>query len=343
MRLCAQGLPGCRYRTANSHVDKMARYHARAVQPMVLLGVLLPVSAGATTCLHGGVCIDVPRVSLSGFAAALTVTLPALQPTGTPWPAMCRVLVLERHADANATLEYNTTVALYGNVTNGYSLADLQLSAQPPHSGHFVFEVSLLADTSGVSSQLWHGGTGGELTLYSIPPFLSLLPPILTVVMAVATRQVLFALLMGVYLGSLLVYRFNPLVGALRMLDTMLPNAIGGGGHPLLLVFTLLLGGMISVVRQSGGAAGLAQVATGFATRPSQVRMVSGGSVEATWRLRDATLLPCYPATLLPCYSRRCYSRPQGSRRWWASTIMPRSSSPAPPCSPSPSPSVSRL
>ena len=264
-----------------------------APHPAVLLAVFLVHKAAAATCLEGSVCVVMPPVALGGFTASLVLQLPSLQPSSDgslqPWPMYCDALVFMRHADYNgAVLQSNVTVALYANDTNvGHVLHDVQLTAGPMNSGRVELEVVLLPAGTTVddgvrcggssSLPLWRGGCGGELSVWTVPAWLSLLPPLLTVVIAVATRQVLLALLAGIYSGGVLVHKANPMVGALRLLDTMLPASIGGGSHPLILTFTLLLGGMISILRHSGGSAGLARIAAAVTKRPSQVLLSSAG------------------------------------------------------------------
>ena len=47
---------------------------------------------------------------------------------------------------------------------------------------------------------------------------LSLLPPILTVLLAIWTRNILFSLALGVFVGSMILTRYNPFLAALDMI-----------------------------------------------------------------------------------------------------------------------------
>ncbi|MCA9580797.1 MAG: Na+/H+ antiporter NhaC family protein [Myxococcales bacterium] len=88
--------------------------------------------------------------------------------------------------------------------------------------------------------------------------WLSLLPPLVAIALAIAARQVVVALLVGIGLGAFLVNDFNPLTAVLRTVDHYGVNAVADEGHASILLFSLLLGGAISVVGASGGAAGIA-------------------------------------------------------------------------------------
>ncbi len=93
---------------------------------------------------------------------------------------------------------------------------------------------------------------------YSLPAWTSVLPPLLAIVLALAFRHVLLALIAGVWLGAFLLTDLSPVSSFARLLDTLVVGAVADRGHASILVFTLLLGGMLGLITQSGGAKGLA-------------------------------------------------------------------------------------
>jgi Na+/H+ antiporter NhaC len=96
---------------------------------------------------------------------------------------------------------------------------------------------------------------GGEAAL---PAWTSILPPLLAIALALLFRHVLAALVLGVWLGAFLLSDLAPLASFARLLDTYIVQAIADRGHASILVFSLLLGGMLGLMTQSGGAKGLA-------------------------------------------------------------------------------------
>jgi Na+/H+ antiporter NhaC len=91
-----------------------------------------------------------------------------------------------------------------------------------------------------------------------LPAWASILPPFVAIVLALLFRHVLLALVVGVWLGAFLISGFSPLTSFARLLDTHIIDAIAERGHVSILVFSLLLGGMLGLMTQSGGAKGLA-------------------------------------------------------------------------------------
>ena len=91
-----------------------------------------------------------------------------------------------------------------------------------------------------------------------MPGWASILPPLLAIVLALVFRHVLVALVLGVWLGAFILADLSPVASFTRLLDTHLVGAMADRGHASILLFSLLLGGMLGLMTQSGGARGLA-------------------------------------------------------------------------------------
>ena len=171
----------------------------------------------------------------------------------------------------NSTLQWlNVSNSSIGGLTLGRQSMSIGV---PASGGYTQLDIELLHGHNAV----WSTQGGAPMKLWAIPPWLSVLPALATVVLALVLQQVVVALSVGVFLGATFAYGLNPLTGALRLVDSYLPDAVGAGSHPLVIVFTLLLGGTIGVVRASGGAAGLARLATRLTTKPSHVLLATAG------------------------------------------------------------------
>ena len=117
---------------------------------------------------------------------------------------------------------------------------------------------------------------------YSPPDFgwLSVVPPVLAIAMALVTRQVVVALLLGVYCGSLIITG-NPGAAFLRVGDTYLVGALADKSHASILLFSGILGGMVGVLSRSGATEGVVHWLTGHLSgrRGGQVSTAVMGTV----------------------------------------------------------------
>lgn len=104
-----------------------------------------------------------------------------------------------------------------------------------------------------------------EREVMVLPAWLSLLPPLLAIGLALVLRQVVIALVAGVWLGAFFVSGYDLVGSLLATADTYAVQSLGDSSHASIIVFSLLLGGMIGVVTRSGGGLGLAGLATRYA------------------------------------------------------------------------------
>lgn len=98
-----------------------------------------------------------------------------------------------------------------------------------------------------------------------IPGWLSVIPPLIAIFLALIIRQVVVSLSLGIFSGALIYYNFDPLTAFLRFADTLMLNVLIDKDHMFIIVFTLLIGGVVGVISDNGGTAGLAQQITKLA------------------------------------------------------------------------------
>jgi len=98
------------------------------------------------------------------------------------------------------------------------------------------------------------------------PSWTSVLPALVAIVLALLFHNVLVSLILGVWIGAYLLSG-SLITSFARLLDTHIVDAMADRGHASILLFSLLLGGMLGLVTQSGGGKGLASsVGTGATT-----------------------------------------------------------------------------
>ena len=88
------------------------------------------------------------------------------------------------------------------------------------------------------------------------PSFFSLLPSIIAIVLAIATRQVIVSLGAGIWLGNSLLNNLNPIVGFAEGIDSLI-NVFMDASDTRVLLFTLIIGGLITTIERLGGVSGL--------------------------------------------------------------------------------------
>jgi tetracycline resistance efflux pump len=90
------------------------------------------------------------------------------------------------------------------------------------------------------------------------PSFLSLLPALLAIVLAIWTRQVYLSLAAGVWLGWTVIEGWNPGAGAARSIEEAIA-VLGSPDNTRVILFALFIGALIATVELSGGVKGFVQ------------------------------------------------------------------------------------
>lgn len=110
----------------------------------------------------------------------------------------------------------------------------------------------------------------------SIPGWLSLLPPFIAILLALIFRQVIIALIAGIWIGAFVLADFNLFYGSLRVIDYYIINSLANPDHVSIIVFSLLLGGMVGIISRSGGAEGIVYSLAKFASNRRRGQFITG-------------------------------------------------------------------
>lgn len=89
--------------------------------------------------------------------------------------------------------------------------------------------------------------------------FLSILPPILAIVLAIKTKQVIPSLLLGLLFGWTIIEGWNPFTGILATINA-LTGVFSSAGNTRTIVFTLLIGALIHLIKKAEGISGFVQL-----------------------------------------------------------------------------------
>jgi len=136
------------------------------------------------------------------------------------------------------------------------------------------------------------GQAAVEVGLRVISPWLSLLPPVIAIALALITKEVLLSLFVGVFSGALFLVNWNPVTALARSIDRFIAPAMADPDNAAILVFTTLLGGMVGLINRSGGTLGIVERIQRFATDARRGQL-------ATWLLGVAIFFDDYSNVLI--------------------------------------------
>ncbi len=87
------------------------------------------------------------------------------------------------------------------------------------------------------------------------PSWYSILPPIIAIVLAIWTKQVILSLFAGIWMGFTLLHGFDPVAGVTAGVNGII-HVFSDAGDTRVIIFTLLIGSLIASIEHSGGVRG---------------------------------------------------------------------------------------
>ncbi len=137
-----------------------------------------------------------------------------------------------------------------------------------------------------------------QYRVLGIPLWLSILPPLIAIILALIFREVVVSLFAGVVSGAFIVggMRVDSLywfvVSIFEALTTFVINALTDGGHMSVILFSLLIGGMVALISRNGGMQGVVLSLSKYARSPRSTQFI-------TWFLGVAIFFDDYANTLI--------------------------------------------
>jgi len=149
------------------------------------------------------------------------------------------------------------------------------------------------------SHALYHvSKTDGLYRIREIPLWLSIIPPLLAIFLALVFKEVNVSLFAGIWSGAFI-------AGGLRLdgiyyifksffnvLEKYIISALSDGGHLSVILFSLLIGGMVAIISKNGGMAGVVKALSRYARSPVSSQFI-------TWLLGVAIFFDDYANTLI--------------------------------------------
>ena len=122
--------------------------------------------------------------------------------------------------------------------------------------------------------------------------WLSVVPPLVAIGLALIFKDVLISLFLGVFCGALIAYDWNPVAAFARSIDRFVAGALADPDHAKIVIFTTLLGGMVGLIGKSGGTRGIVERLARFATSSRRGQLV-------TWAMGVLVFFDDYANTLI--------------------------------------------
>jgi len=141
------------------------------------------------------------------------------------------------------------------------------------------------------------GNASVTKAVHPIPLWLSIIPPLLAILMALVFREVLSSLFAGIFVGAAIigVYTHGPLGilnGLMSVVDTYIIKALNDSGHLSVIVFSMLIGAVVAIISRNGGMQGVVNSISRYAKDARSGQL-------ATWFLGVAIFFDDYANTLI--------------------------------------------
>jgi Na+/H+ antiporter NhaC len=158
--------------------------------------------------------------------------------------------------------------------------------------GEVVAEGLVVRDAEALPLRVEVAGTVEEFRPTLVSGWFSLAPPLIAILLALLFREVVTALVAGVWLGALAVAGFNPISALWRLMDTFVVPAVADPDHASIIIFSMLLGGMVGIVSRNGGTMGIVEALAPLASSRRRGKL-------ATWAAGLAIFFDDYANTLI--------------------------------------------
>ena len=132
-----------------------------------------------------------------------------------------------------------------------------------------------------------------------MPLWLSILPPLIAILVALIIREVYMALFLGIWVGTAIIYYYKGSMiliaifqGFLAILDTYILQSLNNSGHLSIILFSMIIAATVSLISKNGGMNGVVNRLSKYATSPR-----SGSFI--TWLLGIIIFFDDYANTLV--------------------------------------------
>ncbi len=140
--------------------------------------------------------------------------------------------------------------------------------------------------------------SNGSHRVRNIPMWLSVVPPLIAILLALLFKEVVVSLFIGIWAGAFIagglriesLYYF--LISIFEVVEKYVVKALADSSHISIIVFSLMIGGMVAIISRNGGMAGVVKSLSRYAKDAKSTQFI-------TWVLGVAIFFDDYANTLI--------------------------------------------
>jgi len=190
--------------------------------------------------------VDVPKVVLTDIPFEITVTSASSQD-------FC-----------NYSLELNDAIYTPENCSDSdqITFSNLVLSKKAAYTARLSLNGQVLSSNK----------------IEAVWGWVSILPPVASIIIALLFRSVIPALFFGIWIGSFAILGFNFRVVWQSFLDviaTYVKSALANADHAAIIIFSLMIGGLVGIISKNGGMYGVVNSLLRFTTNPKRGQVIT--------------------------------------------------------------------
>ncbi len=194
----------------------------------------------------------------------------------------------------NVGMDYAVTAAVPGEAVS-ITIDGKTFSANADESGNAAFTGIAIATTGSAAVTASSGHAQAITDVRVIPGWVSVLPAVLAIAIALTLRNVIPALLVGLWLGATALQSFSLKGFGVGLLDTFqvyVRGALADSDRASIVLFTMMIGGMVGIITRNGGMASIVRSIV------SRAKTAVGGQV-AVWLMGLMIFFDDYSNTLV--------------------------------------------
>jgi Na+/H+ antiporter NhaC len=191
-------------------------------------------------------------------------------------------------------LDYAITGAVPGESV-ALTLGDQKFSVEADENGRAEFDDILIVESGRFTLSATTSSESANSELRVIPAWVSVLPAVVAIFIALTLRNVVPALLLGLWLGATALQSFTLKGAGLGLLDSFqvfVRGALADSDRASIVLFTMMIGGMVGIITRNGGMASI------VLSIVSRAKTAIGGQV-AVWLMGLMIFFDDYSNTLV--------------------------------------------